>query len=197
MSFGTIPGSVSTPTGTRSPAENRCASTVSPAYSQAMSELPSSGGSTNTGEPSCSTRLRASRSFDPLNTPSEIVELAAGARDGNRVVTDVPLAREQQTVAVVDRVRRDHLVPLVSRLPLGVRRLPVPHARLQLAHSRTLNAYGVGPCKQDRRRTHLLNPNRVAPPGDGRRPSAACRSSRHLTALLRDCTLPLGQHAES
>ncbi len=37
--------------------------------------------------------------------------------------------KEQQPLPVVDRVRRDVLAPRRARLPLGVRRLPVPQAR--------------------------------------------------------------------
>src|SRR5688572_26562854 len=61
----------------------------------------------------------------------ELVDLA---RWGQRV-------EQQQTLAVVDRVGRDHLVPLLSRLPVRVRCLPVPQARLQLAHGGMLNAW--------------------------------------------------------
>lgn len=54
----------------------------------------------------------------------ELVDLA---RRGQRV-------EQQQTVAVVDRIGRDHLVPILSRLPVGMRCLPVPQACLKLAH---------------------------------------------------------------
>src|SRR4029450_13865201 len=49
-------------TGSRSPAENRWPSAVSPPSRQATSGVPSSGGGTNTGAPSRSTRLCVSRS---------------------------------------------------------------------------------------------------------------------------------------
>jgi hypothetical protein len=60
----------------------------------------------------------------PLSLGYELLELA---RRRDRV-------EEQQTLAVVDRVRRDVLVPRRTRLPFRMRCLPVPQAGCQLAH---------------------------------------------------------------
>jgi hypothetical protein len=46
---------------------------------------------------------------------------------------------EQQPLAVVDRVGGDELPPRLIRLPVGMRRLPVPHAWPQLAHAAMLS----------------------------------------------------------
>ena len=46
---------------------------------------------------------------------------------------------QQETFAVVDRVGRDQLVPLLTRLPVRMRCLPVPDAGLQLLHAAMLS----------------------------------------------------------
>jgi hypothetical protein len=43
---------------------------------------------------------------------------------------------QQQTVAVVDRIGGDELVPRLARSPVRVRRLPMPQAWPQLAYTR-------------------------------------------------------------
>ena len=77
---------------------------------------------------------------DPLAVPSEIEELAARrmqkygvtaeqAAGGSPDVASLLAGgefEEQQTLTVVDRVRRNHLIPRLTRLPIGVRCLPVP-----------------------------------------------------------------------
>jgi hypothetical protein len=49
------------------------------------------------------------------------------ARKGERI-------EEQEAPVVLDRIRGDELTPVLTRLPLRVRCLPVPDARLHLVH---------------------------------------------------------------
>ena len=55
-------------------------------------------------------------------------ELVDQARRSQRI-------EKQQPLAVVDRVRRNHWAPVLLRLPVRMRRLPVPQTWLNLAHN--------------------------------------------------------------
>ena len=132
-SFGSIPGNASTPTGSRSPALNTCPG------DRVRVALVRRGHEQRRAEPlhqalGVAPVPRACQHDDRLAAGRELVDQA---RRSQRI-------EEQQPLAVVDRVGRDHLAPVRFRLPVRMRRLPVPHARLQLAHGGMLNAGDTG-----------------------------------------------------
>jgi hypothetical protein len=94
---------------------------------------------------------REHRNAEPLHQAPRIALMPGGrqhdrclafGRELHELARRVKRVEEQQTVAVVDRVGGNLLLPRLTRLPVRMRRLPVPDTCLQLAHSAMLGESG-------------------------------------------------------
>jgi hypothetical protein len=97
-----------------------------------------SGSGANTGTPSVSTRLCVSRSCHGAVSTIAVSRSAASASISLDLARHAKRVEQQQPFVVRDRVGRDVLVPRLARLPVRVRRLPVPKSRPHLAHDAML-----------------------------------------------------------